>query len=785
MAGQSVYSGTVDGKEYVLTMPSDASTASLMSALSKQSGIAPDSLKKRGLKVIKKNTPNGADSFLSAFAQIPLANWHDEAASAVNGRSLKREQALEQAAYSNHPALGWGGTAAGVLATILAMKGNPANAWAMAPESAAAQAGRRAALAIPGGGVAGAGASDPGHRVAGAAEGMALAPAISFLAPYLFKPITGAAEWANRRFGPRNWNADGWMAELGDRLKGIVSPDDAAANAAKARAAGVEPAPLDAIGPAGQDVVRGVAERPGSLAQPILEKETVERTLAAPGRMGEQARAAVRGTRAPPIPGRVEGQAPKPLTLREELGAKRNRQFSATVDPVRGAEVEIPDDIAEMLVAPDMRSTIAGSLKFTKDPAERKQLIDFSRWATGQHGGYSRPSGEMMEAAGLAPDEIAAIHAGGGLTPPTLSLGAADALRRSLGAAEGDSTPAFTAARQELTNFLETSIPEFGEAMRNYRGQSRIASPGKTGEVSKIGKDRGEAIALGEQLLSGDPEKMSLMREGLGEMDVPVMFKPPEGPLSVTPRQAAIEGAARSVERAAGERGGLTSVSEGMASREQQARNRVILKPEQADKLESGIAAETARVKAAGRAAPNAFQSAEAEKAGNAMLSAAGLLSTSPVIQARGGGSLLAFVQRVGISKEMADKIARGVINPQETDALIASMKKRGIKDAKANEIILGIRNLAARGVAGLNSSAQREQHEGAVAGKYGNDREYDFQAPTDANDDYEYTAPGAIAAAPAPADSPQQNITVEPQPGFATDAGDEFDYVLPDQPEE
>lgn len=769
----AVYTGTVKGKDYSVSLPDDASPATITLALAREAGIIKEGFKgsfsprKLGFERIEKEKASRAGAFLSAFSQIPLANFQEEAKAKidttlkaldriVNGKkplskteaeqayrsSLKREQLREAEDWKKYPATGWTGTGTGIGASILATRGlaqmPKAGApirWATAPETISGKAIRGATLAIPGGAASGAGASEPGKRSEGALAGGIIAPAISFAAPYAGKPFGDLTHWAVRRFGPRNWTKGGWAKELSERLKGVVSPEEAAASAAAIRTAGVPAAPLDVTGRAGQDVIRSVAERPGSIGQPTLEREAIERAQQLPARTIQQARSIFTSSR---LPGKT-GEA-SPLALREELGKKRSRQFSAAIEPIRKVKLTLPATITDNLALPDLRAIASSALRFVKTDAEKAQLLRFRT--------------ELAEGKVKSP----------------ISLGAAEAIRRSLAKAEGKNTPSITAARQELSQFLETSSPKYAKAMQNYRIQSAIAGPGKLGAVGAIGKEKGEAIELGKQVLSGDPEKMALQQANLGGMDIPVEFRPPNlaEAVDITPRQAATEGALRAIEKQAGKPGGAAAVAESMALPEQQARNRLVMEAGPAETLEANLATEAARVEAANRAAPQAFQSLEAEKAGNALLSGAGLLSTSPVIQARGAGGLASILQRAGISKHLADRIAINAIDPAQTDMLIAEMRKAGIKAERAQEVLLGVRNLLGRGGAGFNAAAQRQQDTGATADLYGKDQEYDYKSNVD--DEFDYMATGAIAA---------PKIVLEPAEGYISDVNDEYDYQV------
>jgi len=617
------------------------------------------------------------------------------------------QRADEARGNSAHPIAAWSGYLGGIPYALKEIPQGVVN-W-LGQGGRLARFGKNALVNGVTGAVSGALSEDPNHMAKGAERGAITAAVGTPIISMIGRGFGNASQWLWDKVGPQT----DWMGRLESSLPGISSSAaEMQANADRLSAAGVQPAPLDVVGPAGQDVINAIAHRSGSDAQPILETEATARAQAAPGRMADQVRNAVLPSRLPGIVKGDIGKQPLPLTLRENLGDLRDQQFGAAVDPIRGTTVEIPPDVTEMLSAPDMRSAVSGALKFTRDPIERKQLMSFARSVRGEPdtvtvGGKQMTADEVRTQFGDQADRILRSA-----PIPPLSLGAADALRRALGAAEGDSTPAFTAARQELSRYLESAVPEYGQALQTYRTQSGIASPGRVGDVSKIGKDRGEAISLGEQLLTGDPEQMALTAKGLPPFDTPVSFGTPTDNMTITPRQAAVEGAARAVERQTGD-GNALNIANGIATTEQRARNRVILSPSQAANLESGIQAEGERVANAARATPPRFRDDNSERAGDTLLHAAGAVAHSPVMKVRALGI---FMQRLGISKQMAANIARGSTDPAQTQQFIDTVAKRGVRREKAIQMIAGIRNLEARGLgiaAGYYGSEARQNLEG------------------------------------------------------------------------
>jgi hypothetical protein len=640
----------------LLNLPSFNGAADLMAA-----GKTANNYLLRGLGLDGSNASLG-DTY-TAFAQ-------DQRADEARGNSA-------------HPIAAWSGYLGGIPYALKEIPEGVVN-W-LGKGDWLARFGKNALVNGVTGAVSGSLSEDPDHMASGAARGAATAIVGAPIINAGIRAVAPAATWAWDRFGPRNFSPNGFMAELGDRLEGIVSPEDMKANYHRLVGGGVQPAPLDVVGPAGQDVIRGIAERPGTNAQPVLEAELNARANAAPQRIATNARAAM-STRAPVVDGMAPSSEPQPMALRQGLGDLRDQQLQDTLGPVRGVPLQLPGDVTDMLEDADMRPVVKGALAFTKDPVERQQITDFAK-------GLQQ---------GLTGNNL-----------PKLSLGASDALRQSLAKSEGSNTPAITATRQSLTSFLE-NVPQYRDAMNAYRTQSAVASPqaGGIGDISKVGANKGEAINLGEQLLTGDPERMGLTAASLPELDTPISFGS-EGQATVTPRQAAIEGAAKTIQdKATG--GGVPSLVKGMATPQQQARNRILLSDKQASNLESGVAAEGERILNAARATPGRYRDSASEDAGDALMHLAGALSHSPVLKAR--GLVSTFMGRLGISKTLAANVAKGVIDPTLTQKFIDTVAQRGVRRAKALQLMAGIRNLEARGLgiaAGYYGSEARQNLEG------------------------------------------------------------------------
>jgi hypothetical protein len=632
-------------------------------------------------------------------------------------RSLANVKARNQADYAAHPIAGWAGTAAGIAPMIAAAIPRAAVGGAEAAPGAISRALkwlggdgslgkaalRQSVVTAPVGAVEGAANAGEGNRTSGAVEGGATSAAVGAALTPLLGVGGKVLGWIGSRTLPEagTWNVFSHLAPEAD-------PQAMAAAAAKARAAGTEPAALDTLNNASLDQVRNtVGKRPGSTAATILNDEAAARAGQAPTRIAAQARAAVGE---PPVDVHTKtGQAAAPKELRQVLADKRDAQFSATIDPVRSAPVEVPEDVANLLDGPDMRPIVKGALAFTSDAEERAQIMSLSKALSSEPkdvkvGGVplSQLSPKLRQAAEMALTETRGdpLLKGGlnGEQPlPKISLGAADALRQSLAKAEGANTPAITAARRGLTNFLEETVPEYHDAMGTYRQQSRIASP----DAQR--RNRPEAISLGENILTADPEQMRMHTRELGPMDTPVKFGTAEDAIAITPRQAAAEGAVRAVEQKADSANGARSLGREMTlpNGQQQARNRVLLTPEQSAKLESGVGAEANRIAAADRAAPSSAPPPEDEHA--AVGAAAATLYHSPGLQ---GMKAMGLLQKAKISPAQADRIARKLVDPKERDAIIGQIERAGYTRARA-KALYGMLAIQLGAAAGRGATAQ------------------------------------------------------------------------------
>jgi hypothetical protein len=572
----------------------------------------------------------------------------------INGgtydQNLNAEKAQAQANNQAHPAAGWLGYLASLPAMAgTALEGAGANALGrLGLTNLAKNALKSNLVTVPLGALEGAAYSGDGNRASGAAKGAGVGALVGTFG-------TPAASLAGRAVG---WLGSKLLPELGawnafSRIAPEANPQEMAASADAQRAAGQNPAALDTLNGSTLDQVRNVVGgTPGSRAATILNNEAEARSKAAPANVTQSARTAVG---APPVP--VEGEvAASPQALRTKLGALRDQQFQETIGPVRGVPLQLPGEVSDMLGDADMRPVIKGALAFTTDPVERQQLTDFG----------------ASVAKGVTGNDL-----------PRLSLGAADALRQSLAKSEGPNTPALTATRQALTSFLE-HVPQYQDAMSAYRTQSAIASPqaGGNGTVSKFGANKGEAIHLGENLHGMNSEDVQAKIANLPPLDEPITFGTGENAVTITPRQAIGEGVVRGTELKGNNPANIQSLANNIATGEQQRANRVALTPEQSSGLETGIQSEANRVAAANRAAPGSAPPSADEHA--VVGAATALAYHSPAMQ---GAKMSNLMARAKISPDQANRIAQGLVDPNETNNIISNIQRAGYTRARAQQL--------------------------------------------------------------------------------------------------
>jgi len=585
-------------------------------------------------------------------------------------RNLAAKNARDQRLYSQYPSEGWAGTLLGIpslaagfgkLAVRGAEEGAPAVArfanW-LAPEgsSLTTQALRAPVLGAPLGAIEGAANAGKGHRGTGALVGGLVGGLGSAAAVPVMSGVGGLLGLVANRFNPEGaWNVFSHIAPE-------ATPDAMRAAAAQARANGVEPAAIDTLNSASLDQVRnGVANRPGSKAATILNDELQARAAAAPARVAAQARTAI--GQPPEAAVQVPGQAAAPKETRIDLGAKRDAQFAEAINPIRSQTVDLPTDTQAMLGGGDMGSVIRAARGYTTDPHERESLNALAAWA------------DQSAKSGLA-----------GNAPP-IEIGAADALRQALNAAgsvkQADASHvAMRTAAADLTDSLET-IPKYKEAMDAYRAQSAIASPSRngSGDVSKFGADKGEALNLGENVIGANPEQMGIQARNLPPLDQPVEYSG-HTPIAITPRQAAGEGVVRAVEMKGKDASGVKALGNQLLTDEQQRALNAILTPEQSQALANRVGAEANRLSAVEQATPGTAPPPNDEHA------AVGAIATtmyhSPALKAAKSMSLL---QKAKISPAQADRIANGLVNPAETEQIISQIEKAGYQRQRARQL--------------------------------------------------------------------------------------------------
>jgi hypothetical protein len=570
------------------------------------------------------------------------------AASLVNGHSFDENlaaiHARDKSNDTAHPVAGWAGTLSALPAFVGSAPEAGLSAIARGGPSLVKQALKSNLVTVPVGATEGAAEAGSGNRVKGAVKGGAIAGAVGTAATPAIALGGRLIGWLGSKILPEigAWNAFTHVAPEAD-------PEAMANQAADLRSVGVEPAALDTLNDSSLDHVRtAIGSREGSKAATILNEEAASRSAKAPTDLTAHARAVVGK---PPVTP-PHGVAADPEGLRTTLSAKRDQQFADTVAPVRGVPLKLPGEVTDMLEDADMASIIKGALGFTNDPVERDQIAHFAAAMKKNPSGH----GDML---------------------PSISLGAADALRQSLAKAEGANTPAITATRQALTGFLE-HVPQYRDAMKAYRIQSRIASP----DYQRRG--RPEAIDLGSQVLSGDPGKMRQVAAKMPPLDTPVVFGTGPDAITITPRQAAGEGVVRAIQEASNTSGGVKSMGRGMVleNGDQQARNGILFTPDQSLDLENRISAGSHRIEAANRAAPASAPGPEDEH--TAISAAAATLYHSPALK---GGKFAQLLSRAKISSDQANRIARGLVSKTETDAIIQKIQRAGYTQQRARQL--------------------------------------------------------------------------------------------------
>jgi hypothetical protein len=552
-----------------------------------------------------------------------------------------------------------------LVAERLGLTAAPEAATAIAPKGAGIvnRAVRGGLAAAPVGAIEGAANAGDGHRIKGAIDGGGIALGVGMVATPVIDAAGSVTGWALNRLMP-----NGQWAVL-SHLAPEATPADMRAAAQQARAAGTNPAALDTLNESSLDQVRNnVGGRPGSQATTILNNEAEARVKAAPGRVVAQARKAIG---APPVP--VEGDtAASPQALRADLSQKAGTQFQQALAPIAGERVPLTDDLINQLSRPQGLNIVkqARTLPLSPEaeaelsalPGQLGQSLDMKKWLEGFP--------ENMRTQ---------IEAKMGEKPSDLSLEALNAIRQVSYHKPGGNIPGvaqgISGVHQAARDAGVQAVPAYAPILEKYAEQAGVAH-------SPVSGNPEDAIALGENLLGANSEG-ARAQAGTLNLDKPVKFEPDgQAPAQLTPRQAAGEGVVRAVELKANKAGGLQSLDQSMKSGEQRIANRTVLTPQQASTLESGVTAEAKRVVSANRATPASAPSPD--NGDNAAHAIATMLYHSPALKVAKSMSL---IQKAKISPAQADAIAKGIVDPKQTDAIISQIEKAGYTRQRARSL--------------------------------------------------------------------------------------------------
>lgn len=345
------------------------------------------------------------------------------------------------------------------------------------------------------------------------------------------------------------------------------------------RAAGADPSFVNVTDESGRGFVRAAASRM-TPARETVQRRAESAALNLPDRMSGQAR-------------RVMSDDPRtPRQIAEEVASRRKIQADAQFGAVRGERVPLTEDAVMALRSDDGRSAIrdaaSASLR-SLDPAEREVGAELNRLA----GAVLDEPGNVQITVGMAQNISEAL------------FDAADAAARQgrnrMARSLGDMARA-------IRNNAADAVPGYRQALDDFAGESRIL----------------EAAERGEDFLRRNTDEFVEEVAGPGD--------PGNDVARATARRA--------IERAAGEN---PSAAPGIARRiadapEQQARNRALLGPEDAERLESGMRAEAQVVRDLSDVAPRTgSQTQLREQDADTVGRLAGAVQT--VAQGRGGRS--------------------------------------------------------------------------------------------------------------------------------------------------
>ena len=615
------------------------------------------------------------------------ANESTASAREIFQQMLKERRDVKDAAFDQHPIAYGAGALPGMVLTAPAVGGRVAQGG-----SAIRNTLNLAGAGARGGAVSGAGNNegDLGDLVGNTAEGAAWGGVAAPLAQPVVNMLGAGAGAIRNALRPRTAAADSGL----DVLSRQTDLDPAAMRAAadEMQAAGVDPRLVDVVDESGRAVIRSAGSRMTPARQELTEHANTVYTNAQ-GRIANQAR------RISDRPGTARGA----LRQIEEEQAAMGPRF----DAVRDEPVTLTPELIQAFTTAEGRSVLRTIGRYM-GPAERQQLDDF----IASVGRANRDPDEAIRRQfpgdwDALPDQVkASIRAQMGVQEEPvapLTVDIADKFARVITKRAQDNPALMRVARQyaeTVRGAARQQHPAYDEALEQFAARGRVGdAAGGTGRYEDTNFLLTPQDEFAANIAPANREAAALLDDAgnptLSEADA----------IAMRARDAVVDAATSG--RGARATATARQLSEGDAQR---ARNAALLGPEEAARLEAGMAAEARRVDNTRFIDPRTGSQTQsrAQDAGEAGMDiAANIASGGKWAAVRAATQ---FIRMAGVRGVDVERLVRDSIDPARTRAAIDFLEQRGMERERARSLMRSISSTLGGRLGGAQSYDKPDQ---------------------------------------------------------------------------
>lgn len=579
-------------------------------------------------------------------------------------------QGYKDAAWDQHPYAYAAGYVPGMAASMV-LPGGRAVQGASYGKNALRLAGTGALY----GGISGALNADPGDRVRGGATGAAVGAAVAPFIPPLTRVVgglvnrVGEATGINAALrGSGNALNSGWDALF---RRANQDPVRMADEAARLRASGVDPRPVDVVDEAGRRVLRTAAQRP-TPASEDLARGADATYIDAQDRVAGQVR-------------RVMGTAPETSRqVADRIASEREDFATPAFDAARNDPVPVTGDIAAALSTTEgQRALVAArSLMLPPERAQVDRVLSAARAANNIDPRLPQAVADKLRQQ---------IFNGAGL-----NVDVADKFARSLLGRARTANPGLARVATDLGNSVRDAAraasPAYGNALDEYAARSRVGDA--AGGVGRFENT---------DFLKTAPDQY---RDTLATAD-PVAPQTSDNAVLPSEREA-LQLRARDDAVAAATRSPASAIATGKAlavGSQQGERNLALLGPRRAGLLRDAAQAEVDRVRNTAFIDPRT--GSQTASRGEDSLGHE-LISLVPNAMSGGKWHVVKEVGRWLRGNNLrgidAERLTRDALDPSRTDDAIAYLTRKGASQTQARTLV---RSILATGAARGAGAAQ------------------------------------------------------------------------------